>query len=106
MGARQTTQSAQVAPSSMTMVESVSKNKGSIGYVSMSYVDTTVRALAIDEVEPTLDNVYNNIYPLRSTMYVIGLTEPEGDYRNLIYWIQSPEGQAIVGQHYAPLLRP
>jgi ABC-type phosphate transport system substrate-binding protein len=72
----------------------------------MSYVDNSVRALTIDDSAPTLDNVYSNIYPLRSTMYVIGMEEPEGDYRNFIYWIQSPEGQTVVAQHYAPVLRP
>jgi ABC-type phosphate transport system substrate-binding protein len=72
----------------------------------MSYVDATVSALAIDDTTPTIDNVYGNIYPLRSTIYIIGLQEPEGDYRNFISWIQSREGQIIVGQHYAPLLRP
>jgi phosphate transport system substrate-binding protein len=106
MGARQTTQSAQVAPSSTAMVESVAKAKGSIGYVSMSYMDDSVRALTIDDAAPTLDNVYGNIYPLRSTIYVIGMEEPEGDYRSFIYWIQSQEGQTVVAQHYAPLLRP
>jgi phosphate transport system substrate-binding protein len=106
MGARQTTQSAQVAPSSAAMVEGVAKTKGAIGYVSMSYVDERVRALTIDDSVPTLDNVYSNIYPLRSTIYVIGMEEPEGDYRNFIYWIQSQEGQTVVAQHYAPVLRP
>jgi phosphate transport system substrate-binding protein len=106
MGARQTTQSAQIAPSSAAMIETVARTPGCIGYVSMSYVDATVSALAIDDTTPTIDNVYGNIYPLRSTIYIIGLQEPEGDYRNFISWIQSREGQIIVGQHYAPLLRP
>lgn len=106
MGARQTTQSAQVAPSSSAMIEGVSATKGAIGYVSMSYVDERVRALTIDDSAPTLDNVYSNIYPLRSTIYVIGMEEPEGDYRNFIYWIQSQEGQTVVAQHYAPVIRP
>ncbi|MEO8606650.1 MAG: phosphate ABC transporter substrate-binding protein [Chloroflexota bacterium] len=106
MGTRQTTQSAQLAPSSAAMVEGVSMNKGAIGYVSMSFVDERVKALTIDDSAPTLENVYSNIYPLRSTIYVIGLEEPEGDYRNFIYWIQSQEGQTVVAQHYAPVLRP
>jgi phosphate transport system substrate-binding protein len=106
MGARQTTQSAQVAPSSAAMVESVSKIRGSIGYVSMSYLGEQVKALSIDDVEPTPDTVYDNIYPLRSTIYVVGLAEPEDEYRNFVSWVQSQEGQAVVAQHYAPLLRP
>lgn len=106
MGARQTTQSAQVAPSSASMVEGISKTKGAIGYVSMSYLDDRIQALTIDDAAPSLDNVYANIYPLRSTIYVMGMAEPEGDYRSFIYWIQSPDGQAVVANHYAPLLRP
>lgn len=105
MGERRTTQSAQIAPSSAAMVASVARQPGSIGYVSMSYLDGTVRALSIDSISPTLDNVYDNVYPLRSTLYVIGLAEPTDHYFNFIAWAQSPEGQEIVAQHYAPMLK-
>ena len=62
--------------------------------------------MAVDGVYPTPDNIYNNLYPLRSTIFVIGLEEPEGDYRLLIGWLQSSEGQEIIGQHYIPLVAP
>jgi phosphate transport system substrate-binding protein len=106
MGARRTARSAQIAPSSAAMVASVSRQPGSIGYVSMSYVDETVRAALVDGVELTPDTVYHNIYPLRSTLYIAGLNEPQDYYLNFIAWIQSQEGQMVVGQRYAPLLRP
>lgn len=106
MGQRETTKSAQVAPSSAAMVESVAAQTGAIGYVSMSYVDERVRAVAINDISPTLEEVYANIYPLRSTIYIIGLAEPNEDYRAFISWAQSPEGQAIVAAHYAPLPTP
>jgi phosphate transport system substrate-binding protein len=106
MGARQTTLSAQVAPSSSAMVESVAGLSGAIGYVSMSYLDDRVRALSIDDAAPTLDNVSGNIYPLRATLYVMGLTEPEDDYLQFISWIQGQTGQDVVARQYAPLLRP
>lgn len=106
IGERRTTQSAQIAPSSAAMIASVGRERGGIGYVSMSYLSGDVRALIIDGVQPTLDNVYDNTYPLRATLYVVGLDEPEDNYRNLIYWLQSPDGQAVVGQHYAPMLSP
>lgn len=106
MGDRRTTQSALVAPSSAAMVASVAAQSQSIGYVSMSYLDSSVRALALDDVEPTLENVYANTYPLRSTLFFAGRHEPEADYRAFIAWTQSVEGQAVVAQHYAPLVRP
>ena len=104
LGDRLTTQSAQIAPSSAAMVSSVAQIPNSIGYVSMSYLDASVKALSIDDVKPTPTTVYDNTYPLRSNLYVIGLTEPQNVYRDFIGWIQAPEGQQIVGLRYAPLL--
>jgi phosphate transport system substrate-binding protein len=104
MGDRLTTQSAQIAPSSSAMLSSVATISGSIGYVSMSYLDTSVRSLAIDNILPTPETVYQNTYPLRATLFVVGLTEPDAQYRAFIGWIQSPDGQMRVGQLYAPLL--
>jgi phosphate transport system substrate-binding protein len=103
LGERLTTQSAQIAPSSAAMVRSVAQTPNSIGYVSMSYLDASVKALSIDGVKPTLTTVYDNTYPLRSNLYVVGLSEPQNVYRDFIGWIQTPEGQEIVGLHYAPL---
>jgi phosphate transport system substrate-binding protein len=87
-------------------VTSVSRSRGGIGYVSMSYLNSSVRAVPVNSIAPTLEEVYNNSYPLRSTLYMVGLDEPEGDYRAFIGWVQSPDGQTVVGQQYAPLLKP
>jgi phosphate transport system substrate-binding protein len=103
MGQRPTTPNARIAPSSVSMMESVAAVPGSIGYVSMSHLNNEIRALAIDGVLPTLETVSQNRYPLRATLYVVGLQPPEGDYLRLIAWMQSPEGQAVLSQRYAPL---
>jgi phosphate transport system substrate-binding protein len=111
MGSRRTTTTARIAPSSEAMVQSVAREPNSIGYVSMSYLNGSVHALTLDGAAPTLDNVYDNIYPLRAILYIAGQHEPgdNGDldphYRAFIGWVQSPEGQALVARGYAPLLR-
>jgi phosphate transport system substrate-binding protein len=104
MGERQTTHMAQVAPSSAAAVLSVARQPGSIGYVSISYLDATIQTISIDGVAPTQANVGDNTYPLRTTIFFAGPAEPEGELRAFIGWAQSPEGQAIVAQHYTPLL--
>ncbi len=113
MGSRRTTLTAQIAPSSAAMVQSIARQPNSIGYVSMSYLDGTVRALTLDSAAPTLQNVYANVYPLRSIIYVAGQHEPQADdplgmhYRAFIGWMQSPDGQALISHSgYAPLLKP
>lgn len=106
MGERQTTRSARLAPSSAAMVASIAQTPGGIGYVSMSYLNETVRSIAVDEIEPLPETLADNSYPLRSTLFIIGSREPEGLYRAFIGWVQSPEGQAVVARSYAPLLAP
>jgi len=106
MGDRRTTLAAQIAPSSSAVVSSVARLPGGIGYVSMAYLDASVQPLLIDGAAPTPDAVYDNTYPLRSTLYFVGLEEPQDEYRVFIGWVQSPAGQAVVARHYAPLLRP
>lgn len=106
MGARLTTQSAQIAPSSAAMVSSVANASGTIGYVSMGYLDSSVKPVMIDNVLPTAQTVYSNTYPLRTTLMIVGASEPKDDYLRFIGWIQSQEGQSIVGLRYAPLLQP
>lgn len=106
MGERRTTQSAQIAPSSAAMVASVARQPGSIGYVSMGYVSGSVRAVPVDGIALTADTVFDNEYPLRSTLYIAGQDEPEDHYLFFIAWAQSREGQAVTARRYAPMLRP
>lgn len=51
-----------------TLVQTVSTNKGAIGYVALSYLvnNTDVQAVAIDGVEPTLENAYSGDYKVWS----------------------------------------
>lgn len=105
IGQRRTTRSARIAPSSAAMITTVAATPGSIGYVSMSYLSPQIQAVAINGISPQLAHVADNTYPLRSNLYIAGADEPkEGPLRAFIGWVQSPEGQAIVARHYAPLL--
>jgi phosphate transport system substrate-binding protein len=106
MGERLTTQSAQIAPSSAAMVSSVASTSQAIGYVSMGYLDSSVKPVRIDGVLPTPETVYNNTYPLRMTLLIVGRSAPTDEYLSFISWIQSQQGQQVVGLRYAPLLRP
>jgi phosphate transport system substrate-binding protein len=109
MGGSPTMPGAQIAPNSQAMAELVAREPGAIGYVSLSQIGTGLRVVPINGVLPSADTVYDRTYPLRTLLYVVGRAEPLDDaqaMRAFIGWIQSPEGQAVVGRRYAPLLRP
>jgi phosphate transport system substrate-binding protein len=106
IGERMTTQAAQIVPSSTAMLDTVASLPGSVGYVSMGYITDSVPVVAVDNILPTSTSVAQAVYPLRSTIFAVGHDQPEGAYLEFVGWVQSPEGQAVVAQRYAPLLNP
>lgn len=61
-GAQESSSSALETDDSGTLLETVIQNTGAIGYVAISYLTDDVVALAIDGVEPNLENTYNGTY--------------------------------------------
>lgn len=103
LGLRDVSRHSRIAASSELMLQNVMRTSGAIGYVSMGFLGDRSRALSIGGVLPTPDTVTANNYPLRTTIYVVGLHEPEGDIRAFIGWIQGHEGQTVIHRRYAAL---
>jgi len=106
MGTRRTTGTALTAASTDGVLSLVRETPGALGYISLAAVDSSVRVLAIEGVIPSLMTLADRTYPLRSTVFVIGLAEPEGAARAFIGWLQSPEGQDALKRHHKPVLSP
>jgi phosphate transport system substrate-binding protein len=106
MGQRKTTLAARLIVTSSSMVEAVASTPGGIGYVSLAYLNPSVQALAIQGIIPDQASILANRYPLRSTLFVVGLTEPTATSRAFIGWLQSPTGQSVVARRYSPLVNP
>ncbi len=105
LGDRRLTQSARLAPTSQDVVDIVGTDPGAIGYVSVGYLNDHVRAVALDGILPTPDALTSDQYPLRTPILFVGFQAPGNDaYRDFFVWVQSPDGQAIVRQHYGVLV--
>jgi phosphate transport system substrate-binding protein len=104
MGRRQTTGAALNASSSRGVLQAVAENPGALGYVSLAAADNTVRVLAVNGVQPTMESIGDNSYPLRSTVFVAGTVPPVGAPLAFIGWMQSLDGQAAFGRLYQPVL--
>lgn len=81
-----------------TLVQTVSQTKGAIGYVALSYLmnNNTVTPLAIDGVEPTLDNVYNGKYPVWGYEHMYTKGEATGAVKAFIDFIVSKDYSADI----------
>lgn len=97
------TGNARLVPGFGAMLAAVATEPGAIGFAPLALIDDSVKVLAIDGILPAPDNVGRQVYPLRSTIFVIGRVEPPPAYRNLVGWIQSDAGQAIVAESHTAL---
>ena len=81
-----------------TLVQTVSQTKGAIGYVALSYLmnNNTVTPLAIDGVEPTLNNVYNGKYPVWGYEHMYTKGEATGAVKAFIDFIMSKDYSADI----------
>ncbi len=104
LGERQTTRAARLATTDESVVQMVAADPGAIGYVSMGYLDSRVRALALDSIPISADSVTSHQYPVSAAIVFLGPTAPANDaYRAFFAWVQSPDGQAVVQRHYGKL---
>lgn len=90
---------AQELDSTGGVLAKVAATPGSIGYVSLDVVDDTVKALSLDGVAPTEENIVAGSYKLSRpfVMATLGTIEEQNDLvKTWFHYVQSDEGQAVI----------
>lgn len=101
MGDKLITRRAIILPSNGAIWANVAGNPAAIGYISFSIVNPSVRALTLDGVEATAENVETGVYPLVRPYYFLTKQEPTGEVKKFIDFCLGQEGQRIVaGEGY------
>jgi phosphate transport system substrate-binding protein len=87
------------------IVQAVSKNKNAIGYIGLGYMDSSVKAMMIDQIKGSEETTLNGTYPVSRPLYMFTRGWPEGDALNFINFMVHPEkGQKYVRDvRYVPL---
>ncbi|MCL6431653.1 MAG: phosphate ABC transporter substrate-binding protein, partial [Anaerolineae bacterium] len=83
-------------PSNGALRTAVSTTPNSIGFLSFGYLDDSVKALAVDGVQPTEANVYAGTYTAWRYLNMLTRGEPAGLARAWLEFILSDDGQQIV----------
>lgn len=91
-----TTAEAEIANKTAVVLTSVAGNESAIGYVSLGALNETVKAVQVDGVEATVENVKSGDYTLSRPFNIATKGEPTGVAKDFINFIMSAEGQAIV----------
>jgi len=84
--------------------ETVAATPNSIGYVSIGYVNESIRAVSYDGVAPTIDNAREGSYTLSRYLHMFMYGEPTGTAREFIDYMLSEDFQLeVVAQEYIPV---
>lgn len=95
---------ADVVPSNGAMKTAVSQDKDAIGYMSIGFVDNSVKAVALDGVPATQENAVSGKYPIVRKLYMNTKGEPKPIVKAFIDYIQSPAAEAMIRRHgFAPI---
>ena len=92
--------------STQAIVDEVAKNADAVGYIGLGYENASIKPVAIDGTQSSLDTVLDGSYALSRALEMISDGEPEGVTRAYLDWVLSAEGQAIVKeQGFVPLAK-
>ena len=88
--------SAEITNSTAVMMQTVAGDKAAIGYISLGSLDDSVKALKIDGVEATTDNVKNGSYSVSRPFNIVTKEETTEVAADFIAFILSEDGQKVV----------
>jgi phosphate transport system substrate-binding protein len=81
-------------------VKLAAQDPGVVGPASMAYAAPGARALPVDGVKPSPDDVRAGTYLLARPLLLVAKTKPTGALKQFFDFMLSPEGQQIVGKSF------
>jgi phosphate transport system substrate-binding protein len=85
-----------VQDSNGSVREAVATSPYAIGYISLALVNEKVKAIAVDGVGPTNENLTNGTYPVVRPFLFVVKGEPKGEVKNFIDFVLADEGQRVL----------
>ena len=99
-GTDRTYAKAEISNSTSVVISTVAGNKNAIGYISLGSLNDSVKAVKVDGVDATVDNVKNGSYKISRPFIITtkdGISDLAADF---IKFILSDDGQTIVSEKY------
>lgn len=91
-----TTVEAIITNSTEVMMTTVAGDENAIGYASMGSMNDTAKAVAVNGVEATSENVKNGTYSLSRPFNIATLGDVSDVTQDFINFIMSAEGQSVI----------
>jgi phosphate transport system substrate-binding protein len=76
----------------------VADDPNAVGFISLGLVNDRVKALKIDGIEPTLENILAHRYQIVRPFLFIFKSSPQGVAKEFLDYVLSPKGQKLLMQ--------
>lgn len=76
----------------------VASTPGAISYIGLGFVDSSVKHLLVDGVEPDVKTVKNGTYPIHRPLFFYTNGQPTGAVKQFIDMAKTPEGKKIISE--------
>lgn len=91
-----TTEMAAITNSTAVMMQSVAGDLYSIGYISLGSMNDTVKAVQIDGVEASVENIKNDTYKIARPFHIVTQSAISEAAQDFIDYMMSADGQAVI----------
>jgi phosphate transport system substrate-binding protein len=93
MGKKEISLGALVQDSNGAIRQVVSDDRNAIGYISLGLVNDRVKAVKIEGIEPSVENIREQRYKIVRPFLFVFKSEPKGKAKEFLDYILSPAGQ-------------
>ncbi len=90
---------ARVVSSNAAMKTAIANDINAIGIISLGLLSKEVKALSINNISPSLENINNFSYQVARGLYLLSNDEPKPLAKAFISYMRSKEGAKIVQKH-------
>ena len=96
MGKKEISLGALVQDSNGAIRQVVSDDRNAIGYISLGLVNERVKAVKIEGIEPSVENIREHRYKIVRPFLFVFTSEPRGMAKEFLDYILSPAGQNLL----------
>lgn len=94
-----TTVEATIVDGTQTMMTTVAGAESAIGYISLGSLNDTVKAVKVDSVAASAENINNGTYALSRPFNIVTKGEVSGTAKDFINFIMSSDGQKVISDN-------
>ncbi|MEF9958756.1 MAG: phosphate ABC transporter substrate-binding protein [Niameybacter sp.] len=89
-----------IAEGNGTMKATVASKEGAVGFVSLGFIDDTVKAVSVDGVEATVESVKDGSFAISRPLLILTNKEESAETKEFVEFILGDAGQEIVSEKY------